>query len=156
MLEPSPSLLRSPAGADHPSVQTIRRYYHGCNTVDVALMQSCFTPDVVHYFTHYKPVRGALELAQFWAHIVPRHRNHFTVDHALVQAPEAVIEWSLALNIAPGSEREYIRGAEWYVFRDGLIAEIRAYYLNRHEAYPHPDFELWGFPYGERGYHTKA
>ena len=40
------------------------------------------------------------------------------------------------------------RGTEWYVMRDGVIAEIRAYYADNRVA----DSELADFPYGERGY----
>ena len=146
----------SPAGNVHRYQGIIESYYHGCNTVDVELMMSCFTDDVVHYFTHYQPVRGAGALAQFWAHIVPKHGNMFSVDHCIVQEPEAVIEWTLELTATPETGRELIRGAEWYVFRDDRISEIRAYYLNRHESYDRPDFELWGYPYRERGYHLKG
>ena len=144
------------ADTPHPYIQTVQRYFHGCNTLDVNLMMSCFTDDVVHYFTHYKPVRGSRALAEFWAHIGPKHGNRFAVDHGIVQEPEAVVEWSLELTMEPATGREMIRGSEWYLFRDGLIAEIRAYYLNRHEPYPRADFELWEFPYAERGYATKS
>ena len=64
------------------------------------------------------------------------------VDHAIVKDQEAVIEWSLELTPAKGVERELIRGAEWYVFRDDKIAEIRAYYLNRFDPIPQTSFEL--------------
>jgi hypothetical protein len=50
-----------------------------------------------------------------------------------------------------GRPRELLRGAEWVRFREGRIAEIRAYYLwtpDRRES------ELIGFPYAERGYPT--
>ena len=143
------------ASHPHPFIQTVKRYYHGYNTADVNLMLSCFTDDVIHYFTHYKPVQGARPLAEFWAHIVPKHGNHFSVDHGIVQDDEAVVEWSLELTMEPTAGREMIRGAEWYVFEGERIAEIRAYYLNRHEPYERSDFELWSFPYAERGYYTK-
>ena len=39
------------------------------------------------------------------------------------------------------------RGAEWFVFRGGLIAEIRSYYQQRPET-----TELAGFPYAGRNY----
>ena len=41
-----------------------------------------------------------------------------------------------------------MRGSEWYVMRDGVIAEIRAYFL--HDDLK--DTELTGFPYPDRGY----
>jgi hypothetical protein len=44
--------------------------------------------------------------------------------------------------------RYVAHGAEWYVFRDGLISEIRAYYsYGRNE-----DTGLVDFPYAKRGY----
>ena len=43
-----------------------------------------------------------------------------------------VIEWTLELTMDPAAGRELIRGAEWYVFRDDRIAEIRAYYDHCH------------------------
>ena len=57
------------------------------------------------------------------------------------------------LTPAKGAERELIRGAEWYVFRDDKIAEIRAYYLNRFDPIPQTSFELRDYPYAERGYY---
>ena len=45
--------------------------------------------------------------------------------------------------------RVVTRGAEWFAFRDGRIAEIRSYY--RQEPF---DTELEGFAYGDRGYST--
>ena len=110
------TMSASGPGAEHAYTKTIERYYHGCNTCDVDLMMSCVTPQVVHYFTHYKPVRGARALAEFWAHIGPKHGNRFSVDHAVVQGDEAVVEWTLELTMDPSAGRELIRGAEWYVF----------------------------------------
>ncbi len=46
-------------------VTTIKRYYHGCSTADRSLMISTFTDDVVHYFTHHGPIRGAENLADY-------------------------------------------------------------------------------------------
>jgi hypothetical protein len=78
----------------------------------------------------------------------------WTVDHALVQADEAVIEWTMQWT-PPGQKKpQLIRGAEWYIFRDGRIAEIRAYYLNPRLPYMHTSFELEDFPYPKRGYPT--
>jgi ketosteroid isomerase-like protein len=41
-----------------------------------------------------------------------------------------------------------VRGAEWYVMRNGRIAEVRAYFI----ADAHASTELAGFPYARRGY----
>lgn len=138
---------------EHAYLGTIRRYYEGCNRADFDLIRGTFTDDVVHWFTHAPVIRGGDELARFWTRVVPRYGNHFTVDHGICQGDEAVIEWSLELTPKPGLARELIRGAEWYVFRDGLICEIRAYYLNRHDPIPDESFELREFPYRDRGYY---
>ena len=71
----------------------------------------------------------------------------WVVDHALASADEAVIEWTMFWRPRGDGERVATRGAEWFVFRDGLIAEIRSYYQQRPET-----TELAGFPYAGRRY----
>lgn len=141
--------------ADHSHLDTIRRYYQGCNTADGALMRSTFTSDVVHYFTHHDPVRGADALAQYWESMQPRINATWTLDHGIVQGAEAVIEWSMSWTPPGSGEREMIRGAEWYEFEDDLIREIRAYYFNPRAPYPQNDFELLEFPYEDCDYADK-
>jgi len=49
----------------------------------------------------------------------------------------------------PGTSRKVMtRGTEWYVMRDGRIAEVRAYFVSDSEA----NSELRSFPYKDRGY----
>lgn len=141
---------------EHPYVTTIKRYYQGCNTADVELMISTFTDDVVHYFTHHAPIRGAKPLATYWAKMQPRIQAVWSVDHAIVHGDEAVIEWTMRWTPPETGKPELMRGAEWYLFQGGRIAEIRAYYINRHLPYTHPHFELHEFPYAERGYTVLA
>ncbi len=134
------------------NLDTIRRYYDGCNRPDIEQMMSCFTPDVVHYFRDSPPVRGARELANLWAGF---HKEgvkvRWTVDHGIEQGDEAVIEWSMVHTKAGRTPPTIIiRGAEWYFFRDGKIAEIRAYELVKGDYQE----ELNGFPYSEKGYPT--
>ena len=131
---------------------TIRRYYDGCNRGDVKLMISTFAPNVVHYFTGYPPVRGAAELANHWANFQKGGRTtYWTVDHAIAEGDEAVIEWTMRSYSSGDSHPTILRGTEWYVFKDGKIAEIRAYY---HWAHGVEESELDGFPYGARRYPT--
>ena len=137
----------------HPFVQTINKYYRGCSSANIELMKETFTDDVVHYFTHHAPIRGAQNLAEYWAKMQPRIQAVWTCDHALVDGRQCVIEWTMSW-VAPGNAKEMIRGAEWYVFRDDRISEIRAYYINRHLPYDRANFELDGFPYEDRGYTT--
>lgn len=135
----------------HPYIELIETYYQGCNQADATLMLSTFCDDVVHYFTHHPPIEGAQNLANYWMKMQPRINAQWQLDHAIVQGDECVIEWTMSW-ISPAQQRELIRGAEWYVFRGDKIAEIRAYYLNRHIPYEHENFELEGFPYSARSY----
>ena len=137
---------------EHTFVDTIKRYYEGCSTANPELMMSTFTDDVVHYFTHHKAIRGAENLATYWAKMQPRIKATWLVDHALLQGDEVVIEWTMRWTAPETDKPELMRGAEWYIFRGERIAEIRAYYINRHLPYKQPNFELEGFPYAERDY----
>lgn len=114
----------------HPYIDTIDTYYRGCNTADVALMMSTFTDDVVHYFVDHTAVRGAAGLANYWAKVGPLTQANWQLDHALVDEPECVIEWSMRWVPRTTGEPEILRGSEWYVFRDALICEIRSYHNN--------------------------
>ncbi len=137
----------------HPYVDTINRYYQGCNTADFDLMCSTFTPDVVHYFVDHSAVEGAAALANYWVKVGPRTGANWTCDHAVVQEPEAVIEWSMQWTPAATGKPELLRGSEWYLFEDGLIKEIRSYHNNFYLQDP-ANRELHGFDYAGRGYRT--
>lgn len=129
----------------------IRRYYEGCTAGDLDELRATLHPDVVHYFlapnVGSAPVAGAEHLARFWRKVTRMLDARWVVDHVLAEGDEAVIEWTMWWRSAPGAERVATRGAEWFVVRDGLIAEIRSYYQRRDET-----SELAGFPYVERGF----
>ena len=137
--------------AGHPYIDLIQTYYRGCNTHDVGLMRSTFTDDVVHYFVDHSAVRGAQALANYWAKVAPRTQANWQLDHALIQEPEAVIEWSMAWVPQQTGVEEILRGSEWYVFRDGRIAEIRSYHNNYYLQDP-GNRQLHDFDYAGRGY----
>ena len=61
-----------PRTSGHPYIETIQRYYAGCNSADVDLMMSTFTEDVVHYFVDHGAVQGATGLASYWSKVGPR------------------------------------------------------------------------------------
>ena len=135
---------------DHPHLENIRTYYQGCSTGNVELMKSTFAPDVTHYFTDNPPVSGAETLANHWAGFNTKERkSEWTVDRFMADGDEAVIEWTLISTFLDEDRKEMIRGAEWYQFREGKIAEVRAYYLWTPDQ---RESELVGFPYAERGY----
>jgi hypothetical protein len=130
-------------------LDTIRTYYKGCNTGDVALMKSTFTPDVIHYFSAHGPIKGADNLALYWQGFnTAELQTTWTVDHGITDGDETVIEWSMNSTFGDCRPQEMLRGTEWYRFSEGKIAEIRAYYRWNPEA----KSELWDFPYAERGF----
>ena len=141
----------TPRTSGHPYIETIKTYYRGCNTHDIELMMSTFTDDIVHYFVDHAAVRGAAGLANYWAKVAPRTQANWQLDHALVQEPEAVIEWSMQWVPLQTGETEILRGSEWYLFRDGRIAEIRSYHNNYFLQDP-LNRELHDFDYARRGY----
>ena len=62
------------------------------------------------------------------------------------------IEWSMAFDHPRSGERCLDRGAEFLVFRDGRISEVRAYY---HGGVPaNLSGDLVGFDHAARGHTT--
>ncbi len=144
-----------PKTSGHPYIETIKTYYEGCNTADVDLLCSTFTEDIVHYFVDHSAVVGAQALANYWAKVAPKTQANWQLDHAIVAEPEAVIEWSMHW-LPPVAQKgfyeaEILRGSEWYIFRDGKIAEIRSYHNNFYLQDP-KNKELHDFDYQARGY----
>ena len=135
----------------HAFIDVIQTYYQGCNSQDFTLMMSTFTPDIVHYFVDHSAVAGAEALANYWCRVAPKTQANWQLDHAMVQEPEAVIEWSMRWVPPQTGEAEILRGSEWYVFEGDRIREIRSYhcnyYLNAAENRKPHDFD-----YNGRGY----
>jgi ketosteroid isomerase-like protein len=130
----------------------VRRYYDGCSTGDVDLMVDTLAPDVVHYFLApnpgSRPVAGADRLARYWRKVQAMFDARWVVDLIVGEHDLAIIEWTLYWTPEETGDRVATRGAESYVFRDGRIAEIRAFYQQR----PDRSTELDGFDYVARGY----
>jgi ketosteroid isomerase-like protein len=130
--------------------ELIKRYYDACSTGDVDTLMHTVTDDVVHYFLApnpgSKPVAGAEHLARYWRKAQSFVDGRWTVDAIVAEGDEAVIEWTLFWTTR-GGQRVATRGAEWYRFRDGRIAEIRAYYQQLEQT-----SELDGYDYEGRGY----
>lgn len=136
---------------EHRFVSTIKKYYEGCNKRDSRIMKSTFTDDVIHYFVDHAPVSSADGLANYWCKVGPITCATWVLDHAIVQEPEAVIEWSMPWKPASKEAFEVLRGTEWFIFRDDRISEIRSYHCNFHLN--HPDNRgLHEFDYVGRGY----
>jgi hypothetical protein len=60
-----------------------------------------------------------------------------------------VIEWAMTWRDPKSGERRINRGTEWFRFRDGRIAEVRAYH---HGDARNPRGDLLGFDFEARGY----
>ena len=136
---------------DHLSL--IARYYDACSRGDAEGVIRTATADVVHYFlapnVGSAPVRGGEHLGRYWRKVHDMIAPIWVVDHGLAAGDEAVIEWSMFWTPQGADGRIVTRGAEWFVLRDGRIAEIRSYY--RQES---ADSELEAFAYAARGYST--
>ena len=136
---------------DNGSLSLITHYYNGCTAGDLDMLHSTLHQDVVHYFlapnVGTKPVKGREHLARYWRKVTRMIDARWVVDHAVTMGEEAVIEWTMFSRPAPNAQRIATRGAEWFVFRDGLIFEIRSYYQQRNES-----TELDAFDYAGRGY----
>ena len=115
---------------------------------------STFTDDVVHYFVDHSVVESAAGLANYWAKVAPKTQANWQLDHAIVEEPEAVIEWSMEWVPRQTGAPELLRGSEWYIFREGKIAEIRSYHNNYYLQAPE-NRELHNFDYRVRGYRTR-
>jgi ketosteroid isomerase-like protein len=133
------------------AARLVRRYYDGCTAGDLTELLATLHPDVVHYFLAPNPgsapVTGAEHLARYWRKVTRMLDARWVVDHILAGDDEAVIEWTMWWRPPGATDRTATRGAEWFVLRDGLIAEIRSYYQQREHT-----TALEGFPYAERGY----
>ena len=93
-------------------------------------------------------VRGAEHLAKYWRKFKNLLNPVWRIDHIMGRDDEVVSEWSCLWTPQGTSRRVIMRGTEWYVMREGRIAEVRAYYLYDDSA----DTQLTGFPYRERDY----
>jgi ketosteroid isomerase-like protein len=131
----------------------IKRYYNGCTSGDLDVLRSTLHADVVHYFlapnVGSKPVVGCEHLARYWRKVTRAIGARWVVDQAVTMGDQTVIEWSMFWRPTPNAQRIVTRGAEWFVFRDGLIFEIRSYYQQRTDS-----TELDAFDYSGRGYST--
>jgi ketosteroid isomerase-like protein len=132
-------------------LELIRRYYDACSSGDVEALRATVSEDVVHYFLAPNrgsaPVAGGEHLANYWRKVQALIDGRWVVDSIVGEGDEAVIEWTLFWRPDPDAARVATRGAEWYRFADGRIAEIRAYYQQRGSS-----SELEGFDYAGRGY----
>jgi ketosteroid isomerase-like protein len=127
----------------------IRSYYEALNTGDAELVASHFTEDAVHYYTRLGPHVGADRIGQNAELGVGVIDGQWFLEHGIEQGDEAVIEWTMTWRDPKSGERRLDRGTEWFLLRDGKIAEVRAYH---HGGKKNPQGDLLGFDHASRGY----
>jgi ketosteroid isomerase-like protein len=130
-------------------VDHIRSYYEALNSGDADAVAAHFTYDATHYYTRLGPHEGAETIGGYAALAVKSIEGRWIVENALEGEGEAVIEWTMTWRHPESGEQRLDRGTEWFVFRDGLIAEVRAYH---HGGPKNPSGDLLGFDHRGRGY----
>ena len=130
-------------------IDHIRSYYAALNTGDAEAVASHFTDDATHYYTRLGPHEGAETIGQMTDLAVKSIEAQWFVENAIEEGDQAVIEWTMTWRDPKSGEKRLDRGTEWFLFRDGLIAEVRAYH---HGGPKNPSGDLLGFDHAGRGY----
>jgi ketosteroid isomerase-like protein len=105
----------------------VRSYYDVINTGDVDAIADHFTDDAVHYYTRMAPHRGR-EIAERAAWAVENIEAEWSMYNGIDDGEQAVIEWAMKWRHPETGELKLDRGTEWFLFRDGKVCEVRAYY----------------------------
>jgi hypothetical protein len=134
------------------NISVVLKYFDGCNTGNLEDLLGTLDPNVIHYFLpeQFKPIQGAQHLAKYWRKFKNVLNPVWKIDHIIAQDDEVASEWSCCWTPEGTSLCLMMRGSEWYVMREGRIAEVRAYYSYSDKF----NTELTGFPYLDRGYLT--
>ncbi len=129
----------------------VRSYYEALNTGDPDLVAAHFTDDAVHYYTRLGPHKGARTIGEHTSWAVENLAGHWTIEDAIEDDDRVVIEWSMTWRAPESGEPRIDRGTEWFEFRDGKIAEVRAYH---HSNERNRSGDLLGFDHAGRGHTT--
>ncbi len=127
--------------------QRIRAYFDACTHGDGASIGAHFTADATIYDTNVPPVRGRDAIGRFWVRVREKWGGAaWHVDAVLANGDRAAIEWTMTGHDAASNSAFAVRGAEWYRFDGGLIAEIRQYWTFNARA---PGSQLLGYTYDD-------
>jgi ketosteroid isomerase-like protein len=129
----------------------VRSYYEALNTGDAQRVAEHFTEDAVHYYTRLGPHKGARTIGEVTRLAVEQIEGHWTIEEAVDDGERVVIEWTMTWRDPHSGERRIDRGTEWFEFRDGKIAEVRAYH---HSNEKNRSGDLLGFDHAGRGHTT--
>jgi ketosteroid isomerase-like protein len=130
-------------------IDHVRGYYDALNTGDVEKVAAFFTDDAVHYYTRLGPHEGARAIAENANLGVEQIDGQWHMYNGIEEGDQAVIEWAMTWRDPESGERRLDRGTEWFLFRDGLIAEVRAYF---HGGRRNRSGDLIGFDHAGRGH----
>jgi ketosteroid isomerase-like protein len=138
--------------SDFTPLERVRAYYRDLNTGDKEKVARHFHPDANHFYTRLGPHRGAESIAGTSELGVTHLDASWHLEHGIELGDEVVIEWTMLwTDPRRGNERRIDRGTEWFVVRDGLIAEVRAYH---HSDAKNRQGNLLGFDHEGRGHTT--
>ncbi len=112
-------------------------------------MAAHFTDDAVHYYTRLGPHEGAATIGAYAAWAVQHIEGRWHLENAIGQGDQVAIEWTMTWRQPETGESRLDRGTEWFVMRDGKIAEVRAYH---HGGAKNPQGDLLGFDHAGRGH----
>ncbi len=135
--------------ATTPKIDHIRSYYAALNRGGAEEVASHFTEDATHYYTRLGPHRGAAAIGQTTEWAVANIEAQWQIENAIEEGDQAAIEWTMTWRHAESGEPRLDRGTEWFLFRDGKIAEVRAYH---HSGPKNRQGNLLGFDHAGRGY----
>jgi ketosteroid isomerase-like protein len=130
-------------------IDHVRGYYDALDTGDVDRIASFFTDDAVHYYTRLGPHEGARAIAENAKLGVEHLDGQWHMYNGIEEGDQAVIEWAMTWRDPETGERRLDRGTEWFLFRDGKIAEVRAYF---HGGRRNRSGDLIGFDHAGRGH----
>ena len=129
----------------------VRSYYRALNTGDPEAVAQHFTEDAVHYYTRLGPHEGARTIGEHTKWAVENIDGQWQIENGIDDGEQACIEWTMTWRDPDSGERRLDRGTEWFRFRDGRIAEVRAYH---HGNKRNPSGDLLGFDHAGRGHTT--
>jgi ketosteroid isomerase-like protein len=130
-------------------IDHVRGYYEALNTGDADKVAAFFTDDATHYYTRLGPHEGARAIAEHAKLGVEQIDGQWHMYNGIEEGDQAVIEWAMTWRDPETGERRLDRGTEWFLFRDGLIAEVRAYF---HGGRRNRSGDLIGFDHAGRGH----
>jgi ketosteroid isomerase-like protein len=129
----------------------VRSYYDALNSGDPDRVAQHFTDDAVHYYTRLGPHQGARTIGDHTKLAVEQLGGRWVIEDAIDDGERVVIEWSMTWRDPRSDQPRLDRGTEWFEFRDGRIAEVRAYH---HSDEKNRSGDLVGFDHAGRGHTT--